>query len=195
MARTTEDGPSAMVWNGQTLAVARTYTHPLMETKVNELFQAATDTLYFRKLSENAYTPYRATPDSAGFDLCSAYDYVVNPRDRQRIETDLQIGIPQGAYGRIASRSGIALKDFVQVAGGVIDRDYKGSVGVILFNHSDKQYRVHRGDRIAQLIIEQTVQVNLQEATILAVFHPPTGGEGGQQRERGDGGFGSTGLN
>jgi len=65
------------------------------------------------------------------------------------IPTDLAVELPHNCYGRIASRSGLALNSFIEVAGGVVDRDYKGNVGVILYNHSDEDYTVEVGDRSA----------------------------------------------
>ena len=59
------------------------------------------------------------------------------------------IAIPEGCYGRIAPRSGLAVKNFINVGAGVIDADYRGEVGVVLFNHSDEDFKVKQGDRIA----------------------------------------------
>ena len=151
----------------------RAFHHTVLEPKLLELFDSATDTLYFQRLSDNAFEPHRATPDAAGFELRSAYDYVISPRDRQYVETDLRVGIPKGAYGRIAPLSFPVVMDLVQVGGGVVDRNYRGSIGVMLFNHGTEEYLVQRGAAVAQLIIEQTVPVQLHEATILAVSHPP----------------------
>ena len=70
------------------------------------------------------------------------------------VKTDIRIALPVGCYGRIAPRSGLALKHSINVGGGVIDGDYRGNVGIILFNHSDQDFLINRGDRIAQLIPE-----------------------------------------
>lgn len=82
----------------------------------------------------------------------------------------------------IAPRSGLAHKHFIDVGAGVIDYDYRGNVGVILFNHSDADFNVARGDRIAQLILEKISMVDAVEVELL------------DDTERGDGGFGSTGV-
>lgn len=71
------------------------------------------------------------------------------------VKTDLQICIPPSMYGRIASRSGLAINSMINVGGGVIDSDFRGNVSVILFNHGPTGFRVDRGDRIAQLIFEK----------------------------------------
>ena len=69
--------------------------------------------------------------------------------------TGLAISFPAGLYARIAPRSGLALKRFIDVGAGVVDGDYCGEVGVVLFNHGDQDFQVKMGDRIAQLILEK----------------------------------------
>ena len=98
------------------------------------------------------------------------------------VKTDLSIAIPEGCYARVAPRSGLAWKKFIDTGAGVIDADYRGNVGVILFNHSKEDFPVKTGDRIAQLIIERIAYPEIAEVTEL----PTT--------ERGAGGFGSTGV-
>lgn len=137
--------------------------------------------LYFQKLSENAYPPEKMTQGSAGFDLRSAYEYIVGPHGKQLIKTDLSIRLPDGCYGRIAPRSGLALKHHIDIGAGVVDKDYRGNVGVVIFNHSSDYFRISKGDRIAQLICEKIVEPELVEVTSLDVT------------ERGNHGFGSTG--
>lgn len=97
--------------------------------------------------------------------------------------TDIQIELPSGCYGRVAPRSGLAAKNFIDVGAGVIDEDYRGNVGVILFNHSTVPFEVKKGDRIAQLICEQIFYPSIEEVETLSIT------------ERGAGGFGSTGTN
>ena len=132
------------------------------------------------KLTEYAFVPTKGSSQSAGFDLYSPYDYIIEPRGTTLVLTDLQICVPEGTYGRIAPRSSLALK-FIQVGGGVIDRDYTGNVGIILFNHSDKTFKITRGDRVAQLICERIVNPDIQICT-----HLPNTSRGAQ-------GFGSSG--
>ena len=110
--------------------------------------------LYVTRLSSSAFLPYRATNGAAGYDLTSAEDKLIHKWSRALIKTDLSISFPDGFYGRIAGRSGLALKE-IDVAGGVIDPDYRGNVGVILVNHSNVPFQVKQGDRIAQLILEK----------------------------------------
>ncbi|XP_023945441.2 deoxyuridine 5'-triphosphate nucleotidohydrolase [Bicyclus anynana] len=137
--------------------------------------------LKFTRLSENAYPPVKGSEKAAGFDLKSAYDYTVAARGKELVKTDLQIELPSGCYGRVAPRSGLAVKNFIDVGAGVIDEDYRGNVGVVIFNHSDQPFSITKGDRIAQLICEKIYYPELVEVTDLTVT------------KRADGGFGSTG--
>jgi len=111
--------------------------------------------LHFVKLSIHAQTPTRGSPKAAGLDLYSASSTTVPARGKELVLTDLQIQLPDGCYGRIAPRSGLALNHHVYVGGGVIARDYRGNVGVLIYNHSDTQFIITQGDRIAQLICEK----------------------------------------
>ena len=73
--------------------------------------------LKYVRLTENAYHPYKASLNAAGFDLYSAYDYQVQPNGKVLVMTDIQISVPYGCYGRIAPRSSLALKNFIDVGG------------------------------------------------------------------------------
>ena len=90
--------------------------------------------LRFVRLTEKAIHPTRGSARAAGLDLYSACDTIVPARGKVLIPTDLQIHVPDGCYGRIAPRSGLALHQNIDVGGGVINGDYRGNVGVILFN-------------------------------------------------------------
>jgi dUTP pyrophosphatase len=107
------------------------------------------------KLSENSFTPSRGSPQSAGFEMRSQRNAIISARGNELILTDLRIKLPEGCYGRIAPRSGMALFHHIGVGAGVIDEDYRGNVCVLLFNHSDSPFAVNRGDKIAQLICEK----------------------------------------
>jgi len=133
-----------------------------------------------KKLNDLATLPTRGRTKSAAYDLYSTEDYTLRPMERKLFKTGLSIAIPQGMYGRIAPRSGLAFKDGIDVLAGVVDEDYRGDVGVILINFgtTEKQFKV--GDRIAQLIFEfyntlEVIEVKDLDETI-----------------RGEGGFGST---
>jgi len=85
-------------------------------------------------------------------------------------------------FSSLAPRSGLALKNFIDTGAGVIDYDYRGNVGVILFNHGETDFEVKRGDRIAQLILERISMADAVEVQELS------------ETTRGEGGFGSTGV-
>lgn len=157
----------------------------IQKTHQNGVSQESSNLLPFlkvKKISEKAILPSRGSSLSAGYDLSSASETKVPARGKALVPTDLSIAIPEGTYARVAPRSGLAWKHSIDVGAGVIDADYRGPVGVILFNHSDVDFEVKAGDRIAQLIIEkivtpEVVEVNDLDATV-----------------RGAGGFGSTGV-
>ncbi|XP_023270389.1 deoxyuridine 5'-triphosphate nucleotidohydrolase, mitochondrial [Seriola lalandi dorsalis] len=139
--------------------------------------------LRFAKLSEHATTPTRGSTKAAGYDLYSAYDYTIAPMDKTIVKTDIQIAVPHGCYGRVAPRSGLAAKHFIDVGAGVVDEDYRGNVGVVLFNFGKDKFDVKKGDRIAQLVCERICYPDLVEQETL------------DETDRGAGGFGSTGRN
>ncbi|KAM6181060.1 deoxyuridine 5'-triphosphate nucleotidohydrolase, mitochondrial [Erethizon dorsatum] len=139
--------------------------------------------LRFVRLSEHATAPTRGSARAAGYDLYSAYDYTIPPMEKALVKTDIQIALPSGCYGRIAPRSGLAAKHFIDVGAGVIDEDYRGNVGVVLFNFGKEKFEVKKGDRIAQLICERIYYPEIEEV------------QGLDDTERGSEGFGSTGKN
>ena len=138
--------------------------------------------LRVKRHSPAAVLPTRATEGSAGYDICSAWDGHVMPGGRTLVDTELSIEIPSGHYGRLAPRSGLAVKRGINIGAGVIDADYRGKLAVVVFNHSNELFDVRSGDRIAQLIIEKISTPEVEEVD----EHTAT--------KRGDGGFGSTGV-
>lgn len=138
--------------------------------------------LAIKILSENAKPPTKGSKLSAGYDLYSAEDAVVPSKGKMLVSTDLSIRVPHGTYGRIAPRSGLAAKSFIDVGAGVIDRDYSGIVKILLFNFNDQDFYVKKGDRIAQLILEKIEECEIKIVDELDIT------------ERGEGGFGSTGI-
>lgn len=139
--------------------------------------------LRVKRLSENAILPVRGSGLAAGYDLASAEDIVIPARGKAIAKTDLAMAIPLGHYGRIAPRSGFSWKKHTDIGAGVIDSDYRGNVGVVIFNHSDEDISVSRGDRVAQLILEQISTPVVEDV------------EGDlNDTQRGEGGFGSTGM-
>ena len=98
------------------------------------------------------------------------------------LKTGLAITIPEVTHARIAPRSGLAVKQFIDVGAGVVDADYRGEVGVVLFNHADDDFRIRQGDRIAQLILERIKTLAVEVVDEL------------DDTSRGTAGFGSTGI-
>ncbi|PSC74089.1 Deoxyuridine 5 -triphosphate nucleotidohydrolase [Micractinium conductrix] len=142
----------------------------------------AGELLRVRRLNEHALLPKRGSAGAAGYDLASCEDTEVPARGRAVVKTGLQIAIPPGTYARVAARSGLAVKHFIDTGAGVVDEDYRGEVGVVLFNHSDAPFPVKRGDRIAQLILERIATPQVAEVESL------------DDTQRGAGGYGSTGV-
>jgi len=138
--------------------------------------------LRIRRLSSKARIPKRGSALAAGYDLYSAHDTAIIARGKALIDTDIQMMIPVGTYGRIAPRSGLASKNCIDVGAGVIDADYRGQVKVLLFNHSDVDFVVKEGDRVAQLILERIATPEVVEVDEL------------EETVRGANGFGSTGV-
>ncbi|PFH59761.1 hypothetical protein XA68_11916 [Ophiocordyceps unilateralis] len=137
--------------------------------------------LQVKKLSDKARLPTRGSAFAAGYDLYAAHDTVIPGRGKALVDTDISIAVPAGTYGRVAPRSGLASKNFIDTGAGVIDADYRGPVKVLLFNHADAGYEVKQGDRVAQLVLERIVTPDVVEVEEL------------EESVRGAGGFGSTG--
>lgn len=131
---------------------------------------------------DQARIPVKGSPESAGYDVFSVEDAVVEAWDRKIVSTGLTCRPPPGTYIRVAPRSGLSVKKRLDVAAGVVDADYRGMIGVVLVNNSSEAVQLDAGTRIAQLILEKIVT----DAEIVVV-------EDLDRTERGAGGFGSTG--
>jgi len=130
--------------------------------------------------------PAYATEHAAGMDLCAAVanDITIEPGKRTLIPTGFMIALPEGYEAQVRPRSGLALKHGITLLNspGTIDADYRGEVQVILANLGDQNFTVTRGMRIAQMVVAPYTRVEWQEVSQLP------------ESERGEGGFGSTGL-
>ena len=135
-----------------------------------------------KTLSATAALPVRGSPHAAGYDLSASAAAVIPRRGRALVKTDLSVALPEGTYGRIAPRSGLAWKHFLDTGAGVIDQDYRGEVKVLLFNHDDQDFEVRVCDRVAQLILEK---IATPEVTLVDDL---------DATDREQGGFGSTGV-
>jgi dUTP pyrophosphatase len=139
------------------------------------------------KFSPEATIPTKGSKYSAGYDLYASQNVLISKRDRLLIPTDIGVKVPFGYYGRIAPRSGFTLKKKTDIGAGVIDADYRGKIGIIIFNHSDVDIMISKGDRIAQIIFEK-IFIETERPNV--ILHSE---ETGNETERGSGGFGSTG--
>jgi coronin-1B/1C/6 len=139
------------------------------------------DELLIKLISEGATLPTRGSALSAGHDLYAADGITVPARGKALVSTGLAIAVPAGTYGRIAPRSGLASKHSIDVGAGVIDADYRGEVKVLLFNYGGEDFKVAKGDRVAQLILERVHMAPVRQVEDL------------EATLRGAGGFGSTG--
>ena len=141
------------------------------------------------KMRADAVVPRYKTSGAAGMDLAACLDtpLTLAPGRTARVPTGLQIALPAGHEGQVRPRSGLAARHGVTVlnAPGTIDEDYRGEVQVLLVNHGDEAFTIQSGDRIAQLIVAPVTQVEIDSVEHEAAL-------GGT--ERGEGGFGSTGV-
>ena len=126
--------------------------------------------LPFVKMSANAVTPTRATEESAGLDFYSPADYIIPPHGQLLVPTQIKLQIPLGYYGRLASKSGLAILHQLHVGAGVIDPDYTGEIMVLLINTASRVHNIAKGAPIAQLILEKILIPLLKEVKEL----PPT---------------------
>lgn len=139
-----------------------------------------------KKLYEDAVVPTRGSYQAAGYDLYAhglPDGTLIRPHDTWMIGTGIAMEIPDGYFGGIYARSGLATKKGLRPANcvGVVDADFRGEIKVAVHNDSDQQQEVKNGDRIAQLIIQPYLNVEFQEADELS------------DTERGSGGFGHSG--
>ena len=140
-------------------------------------------TMKVKRLVNHAKLPTRGRKGAAGYDLHAAEKCVIPANSRGVVKTGIAIEISEGLYAKIAPRSGLSVKKLIDVGAGVVDRDYRGEIGVVMINHSSKDFELNVGDRIAQMILEQIKTPEVEEQANL------------DQTERGEKGFGSTGTN
>lgn len=141
--------------------------------------------LQIKKLRNNATIPTRGSKEAAGLDLYAATDYTIEvpPGETVKVGTGIAIALPENTFGGIYARSGLATKQGLRPSNctGVVDQDYRGEVVVALYNDSSEIRYIKPAERIAQLIIQEYIPVEIEEVEEL------------DKTERGDGGFGSTG--
>ena len=138
----------------------------------------------FAKMNDDAIIPSKGSPGAAGFDLHARHSTVIVSGDRGLVKTGISLQIPDDCYARVAPRSGLTFNHGINVGAGVIDCDYRAEIGVILFNHSQNDFIVNQGDRVAQLIFEK-IYTGIPEEVDYSEL---------SATQRGAGGFGSTGT-
>src|SRR5687768_11500866 len=139
------------------------------------------DILEFKRLHPLATLPSRGSAASAGLDIYSLEHVTIGPGERSLARTGLAVAIPHGFYGRVAPRSGLAVKQGLDVLAGVIDSDYRGELCCVLYNTSDTSITLPAGTKICQLIVEKIITPKAAWVNDL------------DETARGAGGFGSTG--
>lgn len=140
--------------------------------------------LKLKRVDPDAKLPYRANKGDAGLDLFSIEEKVIEPGETALIRTGIQIELPKGTEAQVRPRSGLALKHSVTILNspGTIDQGYRGEINVILINHGRELFQVEKQMRIAQMVIAPVLSVTLEEIDTLSAS------------ERGEGGFGSSGV-
>lgn len=139
----------------------------------------------FIKLDPGVETPAQAHRGDAGYDLTSRVDVTLEPGRRSLVPTGIAVAIPDGYAGFVQPRSGLAARHGISIVNtpGLIDSHYRGEVKVILVNlDAVEAFVIHRGDKICQLVFQKVEAVDFVEVDRLG------------STERGEGGFGSTGL-
>ncbi|HSS18753.1 MAG TPA: dUTP diphosphatase [Pyrinomonadaceae bacterium] len=155
--------------------------HPIRSLDSNESANSEPTQLSFKRLDARAMLPTRGSLSSAGLDLYSIEDVEIPPKQRALVSTGLAVAIPEGYYGRVAPRSGLAVKNGLDVLAGVIDADYRGELRCALYNTGDEPIHLPAQSKICQLLIEKIITPT------------PVWAEEISETDRGEGGFGSTG--
>mmetsp|Transcript_41398 Transcript_41398/g.74983 ORF Transcript_41398/g.74983 Transcript_41398/m.74983 type:complete len:480 (-) Transcript_41398:64-1503(-) len=128
--------------------------------------------LCVKRLSPESTMPKRGSAEAAGFDLAASEATTVPAHGKAIVKTGLAVATPPGTYARIAPRSGLAAKKMIHCGAGVVDADYRGEVGVVLFNHGPEDFAVAVGDRIAQLILEKALLLPVEDVTAEPTAEP-----------------------
>ena len=141
-------------------------------------------TVKFIKINEDAIIPDYAHEGDAGMDIYSVEDVIIEPMDWKKVNTGLIMELPKGTEGQVRTKSGIAFNNgvFVLNTPGTVDENYRGEVGVILYNLNKTPFVIKKGQKIAQLVINEVCYCKTKQVTSLS------------STSRGEGGFGSTGL-
>ena len=139
--------------------------------------------LKVKLINPDAFPPKRANEFAAGYDLYASEGCIIEPHKHYIVKTGISIELPLNTYGRIAPRSGFTVKKHSHIGAGVIDSDYRGEIGIVVFNlDSHESITIEKGNKIAQLIITPIITLDVELVNNLT------------NTSRGSGGFGSTGF-
>ncbi len=157
---------------------------PLLEMRCLEKGGSAGVPLRIKKLDPGIEPPSYAHAGDAGLDIRSAEDVTILPGERSLVSTGFAMALPEGYAAFVQPRSGLAAREGISIVNtpGLIDCHYRGEVKVILINHGKEPFRVRRGDRIAQMVIQRVEAARVEVVEEL------------EDTPRGEGGFGSTGI-
>ncbi len=138
-------------------------------------------TIKIKKLKEDAILPRYAHPGDAGMDLFSNEEFLLRAGERHLYKTGISMELPSGYVSLVWDKSSLPYHHGIKSMGGVIDATYRGEYGVILFNTSQEDYLIKKGDKIAQVLIQKVEEAEIKEVSELS------------ETSRGGGGYGSTG--
>lgn len=140
-----------------------------------------------KKINKEAKLPTHGSEYSAGYDLyaCIPTETIVKPFSTLEVGTGLAMALPEGTFGAIYARSGLATREHLRPANcvGIIDSDYRGEIKIVIHNDSEEIQKITPGERVAQLVLQKYIPMSFQEVDEL------------DETARGEGGFGSTGMN
>ena len=137
--------------------------------------------LKIKKLREDAILPRYAREGDAGMDVFSLEEYNLKPGERKTFQLGFSMEFEKGYVALVWDKSGLASKHGIKTMAGVIDHNYRGEYAIVLFNTSKENYKIEKGHKIAQILIQSVISAQIQEVKELS------------NTERGEGGFGSTG--
>ena len=136
----------------------------------------------FQKILDDAIIPHYAHPGDAGMDVFSAEETIIKAGERKSVRTGVKMELPEGFVGLVWDKSGLALKNGIKTMAGVIDSGYRGEIGIVLINLGQSDFKIEKGQKIAQMLVQKVERMEIKETKELS------------ETKRGEGCFGSTGL-
>ena len=138
--------------------------------------------LKIQKINNDAVVPNYAKIGDAGMDIYSSVEEKILPGEIKRISAGIKMEIPEGYVGLVWDKSGVAFNNGIKTMGGVIDSGYRGEIMIILTNLSNEPFKIKKGQKIAQMLIQKVESMEIETVNSLS------------DTDRGDGGFGHTGV-